>query len=121
MWGLTVWRFSTATDVLWWYVHPDRSIQLPLWRPSWRFLWRGSGEMRLLGKFWDSVGCLWLLGPWCWQTLDAENSWLLILPHFHLLYFLSIWLALVYAMMILNLIMHTTGTPGEGEKRKHVK
>ena len=37
-----------------------------------------------------------------------------------LLSFFSIWLALVYAMMILNLSMQTTGTPG-GVEREHVK
>ena len=25
---------------------------------------RGSGDMRPTGIFWDSVGYLWLLGPW---------------------------------------------------------
>ena len=34
-----------------------------------------------------------------------------------LLSFSSIWLALVYAMMILNLSMQTTGTPGGGGER----
>ena len=34
-----------------------------------------------------------------------------------LLSFSSIWLALVYAMMISNLSMQTTGTPGGGGER----
>ena len=34
-----------------------------------------------------------------------------------LLSFFSIWLALVYAMMIKNLSMQTTGTPGGGGER----
>ena len=28
--------------------------------------------MRLTGGFWDSVGCLWILGPWCWQPYGGE-------------------------------------------------
>ena len=64
--------------------------------------------MRLTGGFWDIVGCLWLLGPWCWQPLAVDKSWLLIFPQLYLLSFSSLWLALVYAMMILNLSMHTT-------------
>ena len=70
--------------------------------------------MRLKGGYWDSVGCLWLLGPWCWQPLAADNYWILILPHLNLLYFSSLWIALVYAMVILNPRMHTTATPGGG-------
>ena len=77
-------------------------------------MWRGSGEMRLTGGFWYSLVYLWLLGPWCWQPLEVGNSWIFLLPHLYLLYFSSLWLALVYAMMRLNSIMHTTGTPGGG-------
>ena len=109
--GLTVWRFGPANAVLWWQVQPDRVRQIPLWRPYWRFLWHGSGEMRLTGGFWDIVSCLWLLGPWCWKPLAVGNSWILLFPHLYLLFFSSIWLALVYATMIQNLSMQTTGTP----------
>ena len=42
------------------------------------------------------------------QPLAVGNSWLLLFPHLYLLFFSSLWLALVYAMMILNLSMHTT-------------
>ena len=77
--------------------------------------------MRLTGGFWDSVGCLWLLGPWCWKPLAVGNYLLVISPNLHLLSFSSLWLALVYAMMILNPSMHTTGTPGGGVDREHVK
>ena len=77
--------------------------------------WSGSGEMRLTGGFWDIVGCLWLLVPWCWYPLVMGNYWLLLLPHLYNLYLSSFWIALFYAMMILNLSMHTTATPGEGE------
>ena len=96
----------------------DRGRQIPLRRYSWRFMWRNSGEMRLTGEFWDSVGCLWLLGPRCWQPLAVGNSWLFIFPHLYLLSFSSIWLALVYAMMILDPIMLTTVTPGGGGERE---
>ena len=66
------------------------------------------------GGFWDSVGCLWLLRPWCWHTLEVGNSWILIFPQFYLFYLSSIWLSLVYTTMILNTIMHTRGKPGGG-------
>ena len=46
---------------------------------------RGGGEMRLTGRFRDSVGCLWLLGPCCWQPLAVGNSWLLLFPNLYLL------------------------------------
>ena len=72
--------------------------------------------MRLTGGFWDSVVCLWLLGPWCWQTLAVGKSWIFILPHLYLLYFYSIWIALVYETMILNMSMHTTATSGGGRE-----
>ena len=75
--------------------------------------------MILSGGFWDSVGCLWVLGPWCWQPLAVGNSSLLLLPNLYLLSFSYIWLALVYAMMRLNPSIHTTGTPGGGGD--HVK
>ena len=35
----------------------------------------------------------------------------------NLLSFSYLWLALIYAMMILNLSMHTTGPPGGGGER----
>ena len=65
--------------------------------------------MILTGGFWDSVGCLWLLGPWYWQPLAVGNYWLLLFPHLYLLSSSSLCLAIVYAMMILNLSMHTRG------------
>ena len=34
------------------------------------------------------------------------------LDSLHLLYYSSLWVAFVYEMMILILIMHTTGSPG---------
>ena len=46
--------------------------------------------------------------------MGVRNSWLLIFLNLHLLYFSYLWLALVYATMILNLSMHTTGTTGRG-------
>ena len=116
-WGLTVWCFGPATTVLWWYFQPDRGRQIPLWRPFWRFLWCGSGKIRPTGGFWDSAGCLWLLGTWFWKTLTVGNSWILLFSHLYLLSFYSLWLALVYAMMILNLSMHTTATQGGGGER----
>ena len=70
--------------------------------------------MRLTGGFWYSVGCLCLLGPWCWQTLAVGNSWLLIFQYSYLLYLSYIWLALVYSMMILNMSTQQTATPGGG-------
>ena len=63
----------------------------------------------------DAFGC-WDLGVgslWRWGNLGY-----CYFPQLYLLSFSSLWLALVYAMMILNLSMHTTGTPGGGE---HVK
>ena len=77
-------------------------------------MWCGSGEMILTGGFWGSDSCIWILGIWCWQPLAVGNSWILILPHLYLLYLSSLWLALAYAMIILNLIIHTTGTTGGG-------
>ena len=47
----------------------------------------GIGEMRLTGGFFESVGCLWILGTWCWQLLVVGNSWLFILPHLYLFHF----------------------------------
>ena len=52
----------------------------------------------------------------CWVLADFGGGELLV----DLLSFFSIWIALVYAMMILNLSMQTTGTPG-GVEREHVK
>ena len=72
--------------------------------------------MILTGVFWCSVGCLWMLGPWCCQPLAVEKSWLLQLTHLYLLSFSSLWIDLVYAMMILNMSMYKTGTSGEGGK-----
>ena len=73
--------------------------------------------MRLTGGFWDSVGCLSLLGPWCWQPLAVGNSWMLLFPHLYLLSFSYLCLVFVYAMMRLNPSIHTTGTPGGGGER----
>ena len=114
-------RFGNSIYVLWWWVHPDRGIQIPLWRPFGRFLWCGIGEMILTGGFLDSVGCLWMLGPWCWQPFVVGNYWIFLFPNFYLFSFFSLWLTLVYVMMILNMIMHTTVTPGRGNGGGHVK
>ena len=73
--------------------------------------------MRLTGGFWDSVGCLWILGPLCWQPLAVGNSWLLLFQHLYLFSPSSLCLALFYAMMILNPSMHTPGIPGGGGER----
>ena len=54
--GVDCVAFGPAIAVMRWYVQPDRGRQLTLWIPSWRFIWRGSGEMRLTGGFSDSVG-----------------------------------------------------------------
>ena len=70
--------------------------------------------MRLTGGFYDSVGCLWILGPWCCHPLEVGTSWLFLFPHLYLLNFSSLWIAFFYAMMRLNPSMHTTGTPGRG-------
>ena len=65
----------------------------------------------------------WILGC-CWLPLAVGTLMLAyfgcgellanIFPHLLLFYFSSLWLALVYAMMILNLNMHTTVTLGGG-------
>ena len=52
----------------------------------------------------------------CWVLAAFGGGELLS----EILSFFSIWLALVYAMMILILSMQTTGTPG-GVEREHVK
>ena len=52
----------------------------------------------------------------CWVLAAFVGGELLI----DLLSFSSFWLSLVYAMMILNLSMQITGTPG-GVEREHVK
>ena len=49
----------------------------------------------------------------CWVLADFGGGELLA----DLLSFSSLWLALFYAMMILNLSMHTTGTTGGGGER----
>ena len=49
----------------------------------------------------------------CWVLVAFGGEELLA----DLLSVFSIWLALVYAMMILNLSMQTTGTPGGGGER----
>ena len=49
----------------------------------------------------------------CWVLAAFDGGELLV----DLLFFSSIWLALVCAMMILNLSMQTTGTPGGGGER----
>ena len=46
----------------------------------------------------------------CWVLAAFGGGELLA----DLLSFSYLWLSLVYAMMILNLSMHTTGTPGGG-------
>ena len=84
-------------------------------------MWHGSGEMILKDGFWDSAGCFWLLGYWCWQPLVVGNSWILLFPHLYLLCLSSLWLALVYAMMRLNMSIHTTAIRGGGGDREHVK
>ena len=56
----------------------------------------------------DAFGC-WVLAAFGGGELLAD-----------LLSFFSIWLALVYAMMVLNPSMHTTGTTGGGEERDYV-
>ena len=66
--------------------------------------------MILKGGVWVSVGYLWLLVPWCWQPFLVGYYCLFLFLYLYLLYFSSLWISLVYAMMILNMIMHTTGT-----------
>ena len=53
----------------------------------------------------DAFGC-WVLEAFGGGELLAD-----------LLSFIYLWLALFYAIMILNLIMQTTGTPGGGGER----
>ena len=74
--------------------------------------------MRITGGFGGSVGYLLLWGSLCWQAVAVGDSWLLIPPKLYLVYFSSVLLARVYAMMILNMSMDTTGTLGGGG---HVK
>ena len=68
--------------------------------------------MRLIGGFWDSIGCLWLLGPWKLAAFGGGEILAIAIPTLvPLLFLLSL---VVYAMMILNMSIHTTGTTGEG-------
>ena len=70
--------------------------------------------MILTDGFWDSVGCLWLLGTWCWHILAVKNCLILLLPHLYLLSLSYLWIDLFYSILILNMSMHTTDTPGVG-------
>ena len=72
--------------------------------------WRYETGRWLLGSCWLplAVGTLLLAAFGCGELLAIA------IPKLVPLDFSSLWLALVYAMIILNLSMHTTGTPGRG-------
>ena len=78
--------------------------------------WRGETDRWLLGYCWLplAVGTLVLEAFGGGEFLDIAIPTLV-----PLVFFFSLLLSLVYAMMILNLIMHTTAKPGGG--REHVK
>ena len=96
------------------------------------FSWIGSGRFHcrdLSGGFCGAVVYNWdwqvafgivLAAFGCWQPLVVGKYRLLLFPHLYLLYFSYIFLYLVYSMIILNLIMHTTATP-DGWGEDHTK